>query len=778
MQAKEEDIIAFDLKVFEDIAKQPSHEWRVYLAAVEYIRLGIPVLPLAKNSKRLPRKEFNISYTHASTTLKTIDKWFSPDGGKFTGQNIGIATGKEGGFFVLDVDRHGDADGLLALKRLEKKYEVLPIGPVAETPNHGMHHLFRWQDNAGNSSHKIAKGIDTRGGTKTAHKGHIVAFPSVIDTKMYKWTAGGEIPDIPEWVMNALGVLWNSPPDRSIQGDGRGNENVTEEDLEAVIEEEQIDRMLAFINPEDMDYDSWIRVGMSIKSQIPDEDGLAMWDEWSQQGSKYTKGECTTRWKGFSDFGTVRGGTLFYHATQGGWEPDKKKGDTVGNKFDKLVEEMNHTFAIVTVGGKIRILKEKTGYTESMLAHYDLMDKDGFSLLLANKLMNIKDSKGKTKKIPISQIWLAHEGRRTFENGMGLFPDNKVPYGYYNTWNGFAVEPIKGDCSLFINHVKNIICDGKEEHYEWLLDWFADLIQNPAEPKGCCLVMRGDEGCGKGTLANTIGKLFGTHHRHLIDDTHLTSNFNAHMMDAITVFADEITYGGNKKTEGKLKGLVTERSLLGERKGVDSIQYRNMAHLMIASNNQWVIPAGQNSRRWFMVDVSGDRIGDHAYFTEIADEIHNGGLEAILYYLMNRKITSQLNLAPVTEAIIEQRVLTGQQDSILSFWTSRLIRERLLTPDIDAEITTPWPEKVLKSELYDEYEEYCGTKKFLNALSFSVFYKGIKSYGVRTARVRVGPSKVDRAYVSVLPKLEHAKDIIEAKYKGILGEEEDETDNS
>jgi len=774
MQAKEEEIVTFDKETFDTIAKQPSHEWRVYLAAVEYARLGIPVVPLAKNSKRLPRKEMNISYSNASTSLKIIDKWFAPDGGKFVGGNIGIATGKEGGVFAVDIDRHGDADGLLALQKLEKKNGKLPDGPVAKTPNHGLHYLFRWQENASTSSAKIAKAIDTRGGTKSAHKGHIVAFPSVIDTKMYEWISGGEIPDIPEWVMSALGVLWQAPPERKIEGEGRGNENVGDEDLEIVVDEDQMIRMLEFIDPEDMDYETWLRVGMSIKSQLPDKEGLDIWDKWSRQGSKYKKGECSTRWNGFSDFGTVRGGTLFYYATQGGWEPDKKKGDATGNKFDKLVERMNQTFAIVTVGGKIRILKEKSEYTETMLSHYDLMDKDGFSLLLANKKMKVKDDRGKIKQIPVSQIWLGHEGRRTYENGMGLFPDDKVPHGYYNTWNGFAVEPREGNCDLFIRHVKHIVCNSNKDHYTWLLDWLADLVQHPAEPKGCCLVMRGDEGCGKGTLANTIGKLFGSHHRHLIDDTHLTSNFNAHMMDAITVFADEITYGGNKKTEGKLKGIVTERSLLGERKGVDSISYRNMAHLMIASNNQWVIPAGKNSRRWFMVDVSGSKIGDHAYFTEIADEIHNGGLEAILYYLLNRKITSSLNLAPVTEAIIEQRVLSTRYDSVLTFWVSRLIRERMLSPDIKAEHEGNWPVMVLKSELFEEYEEYCGTKKFLHASSFSVFHKGMKRFGVGTKRVKVGPSQVDRAYVSVLPKLKFAKEIIEDQYKGILGEEEDE----
>jgi len=768
-----EPVIKLDKEKFDEIAKQPSHEWRVYLAAMEYIKSGIPVIPLAKNSKRLPRKELGIQYSHGSTKRPVVEKWFSPDDGKFAGGNIGIPTGKEGGVFVVDVDRKGEADGLLALQNLEKKHGNLPLSPVAATPGKGIHLLFKWQENAGSSTGKLHKAIDTRGGTVDAFKGHIVAFPSTINGKMYKWTAGGELPHIPEWIMNSMGTLW-SPPMEGRDGN-RGNENIEDEDLEAPIEPDQIERMLSFIEPEDMDYDSWLKVGMSIKSQMPDKDGLALWDEWSKKGSRYRKNECASRWNGFSDFGTVRGGTLFYYANQGGWEPDQKKGDRTGNRFDKLVEEMNQQFAIVTVGGKIRILKEKAEFTDQMISKFDLLDKDGFSLLLANKVMKVRDDKDKVKKLPTAAIWLAHEGRRTFENGIGLFPDDKVPYGFYNTWSGFAVEPREGECELFITHVKEVICSGNKDHYTWLLDWLADMVQFPAQIKGCCLVMRGDEGSGKGTLANAIGSLFGSHHRHLIDDTHLTSNFNAHMMDAITVFADEITYGGNKKTEGKLKGLVTEEFLLGERKGIDAIPYRNMVHLMIASNNQWVIPAGKNSRRWFMVDVPSTKIGDHAYFTQIRDELNNGGREALLYYLMNRKITSALNLAPVTEAIVEQRVLSSQSDSVLMWWASVVTRGRLLTPDVKAENTGNWPEHVLKAELYDEYEEYCSTRKYASTQVYSLFHKRMKEFGIKTSRVKTGPSKVDRSYVAVIPKLEAAAEIIELQHKGILGENDDES---
>ncbi|MDA3831801.1 MAG: bifunctional DNA primase/polymerase [Spirochaetales bacterium] len=177
-------VLGLSFDALADAEKQPSQEWRVYLAALEDVRCDYFVVPIIVNGKKLPRAETGINYGSASNKRKTVESWFHPDNGKFKGWNIGIATGRTDGVFVMDVDRHGNEDGLLALKRLEKEFGQLPDGPVQNTPNDGKHYLFRWQENASQSTGKIAKAIDTRGGETNACKGHVVAFHSVIEGKM------------------------------------------------------------------------------------------------------------------------------------------------------------------------------------------------------------------------------------------------------------------------------------------------------------------------------------------------------------------------------------------------------------------------------------------------------------------------------------------------------------------------------------------------------------------------------------------------------------------
>ena len=42
---------------------------------------------------------------------------------------------------------------------------------------------------------------------------------------------------------------------------------------------------------------------------------------------------------------------------------------------------------------------------------------------------------------------------------------------------GFAYEPKKGDCSLYLNHVRDNICRGNEDHYKLVVAWMADAVR-------------------------------------------------------------------------------------------------------------------------------------------------------------------------------------------------------------------------------------------------------------------------------------------------------------
>jgi len=88
-----------------------------------------------------------------------------------------------------------------------------------------------------------------------------------------------------------------------------------------VNDKDRIFSALNFISPDDRD--TWIRMGMAIKSELS-EAGFDLWDAWSQRSSSYEAKDAQSCWKSFRSEGGVTVGTLFYEATANGWSDHGK----------------------------------------------------------------------------------------------------------------------------------------------------------------------------------------------------------------------------------------------------------------------------------------------------------------------------------------------------------------------------------------------------------------------------------------------------------------------
>jgi hypothetical protein len=687
----------------------------VHHAALCYAAAGIPVLPLDPDSKKLAGG--GINYLSASSKKHTVEKWFGPEG-KFRGCNIGIGCGTKNGVMALDIDAKpvGGTTGIKEIAKITEKEGPLPPGPRQRTPSGGYHYLYEWQDSAASSSNKVANGIDTRGGTVDRCTGHIVVYPSTFNGKQYVWEEGGEIPPMPEWLSESLGQTWREKP----------KEDRPKQDVPV----HQINRMLTIIDPDSLSYEDWVKVGMALKSAVG-EDGLELWDEWSSGGARRKNNECKIRWKNFQEDGPVGFGTLLFMAKEAGWRP--LPGDVSSSSLDSDIEErvleMNKHYALVRMNKNMLVATfsnngngEKVGF----------LSMQSFITMAAPDKIQIPTRNGFSEK-SMSDIWLASAQRRAYFD-VGIYPAGDEPAGTLNMWNGWAVEPdSKASCQHYLDHMRNIICDGSDAIYEWLLDWMADCVQDSRNIKGSCVVLRGVEGCGKGAWADQFGQLFGRHYTHLIDAERLTTKFNSLTSDSVVVFADEVLWPGDRKAANVLKGLISERRVTREAKGVDSIEVDNLNHVIIASNEDWIIPAGPQSRRWLVLNVSGSVACNKPYFDRLFAEMANGGRAALLHLLKNRKITANLRMAPHTTGLTEQRRLSHRHDSLLHFLTEAVVRGNFDSMDCEAAMgdEVKWPNKLIRYELFNEYRTWCRDTRIttFDTLSMVMFSEKLPTFG-------------------------------------------------
>lgn len=168
------------------------------------------------------------------------------------------------------------------------------------------------------------------------------------------------------------------------------------------------------------------------------------------------------------------------------------------------------------------------------------------------------------------------------------------------------------------------------------MSWIAQMIHDPANKQGTAIVPCEKNGAGNNSIVATYIAKLAPHHSHSISQKlHILGNFNAHAKEALFVIMEETHWAGDKGSEGVLKDLITGDTRMIEPKGVDAIKIDNHLHLWLVSNEDWIVPATEDERRFFVLNVSDEKRGDIEYFKVIVDQMENGGLEAMMYDLQH-----------------------------------------------------------------------------------------------------------------------------------------------
>lgn len=331
------------------------------------------------------------------------------------------------------------------------------------------------------------------------------------------------------------------------------------------------------------------------------------------------------------------------------------------------LQDMNDRFYVVMEDGKLRILEirksedlQENGWVRH--SKRDFLECCQSIYHYPNVEVKTKGADGKEKavQVPMAQRWIDNYsvGKRTFPGGLCFKPefDTEKVGESLNMWRGFAVEARKGSWEKLRNLIFTILCRSDSESYEYVLNWLARAVQKPGEPARTALVFKGPKGCGKGSLGRSFVRLFGIHGRHVSSMDAISGRFNSHLQDCCAMFADEAYWPGNKSHEGTFKALITEPRLHYEAKGLTPTSGRNCIHILIASNDDWVVPAGVEAERRYAVFEALNEILDAEYFNALNFEMENGGLESMLFDLLHRDIT-KFNVAkiPQTEALVDQK---------------------------------------------------------------------------------------------------------------------------
>lgn len=300
--------------------------------AVRYVMAGWRVLPLVPGGKapRIPSAHGKNDPLRgvckgecgkpghgvhdATDDLEVIKDWWN----KWPTANIGLALGND--LVALDLDPRNGGD-LAHLDRLQ----LDPAGATtARTGGGGWHVIYHKPPSKTFMSHvPRLDGLDVLTGDR-----YIVAAPSIVAGNRYEWIRDPfDYPParMPLSVAERLEERRQTPQDAPGTAKAAGGGRYDLQDVE---------RMLAALDPWQDGYDWWVSMGMAVHSEYPGADGLAVWESWADG----KPGECAKKWQSFRKSGVTLG-TLVHHAKLAGWQPDPKPTPEIWQVKREDVEE-------------------------------------------------------------------------------------------------------------------------------------------------------------------------------------------------------------------------------------------------------------------------------------------------------------------------------------------------------------------------------------------------------------------------------------------------------
>jgi hypothetical protein len=319
------------------------------------------------------------------------------------------------------------------------------------------------------------------------------------------------------------------------------------------------------------------------------------------------------------------------------------------NSKEEWIEWLNKSYACITINGKFKILHEKPN------GEIEFMDKKDFISSLENRrVMVTSPEDGKSKYLPVTEMWL--KGARREYMGIIFDPSRIGHYnGLYNLWKGYKILGVSGDCSIFLDYVKEIMCNNNERDFNYLVALIAQMFQQPWAKPGIAVVIRGDEGVGKSFFIEKLGTLMDGYYFKTSNPQYIFGDHNGQLKNVVLLHLEEAVWAGSKKDESLLKDLITGRTIQINDKFMPVISVPNHLHLFITGNPEWLVSAGFKARRLFALHAITSHIRDTKYFAELDQWFNNGGSGALIDYFINYKGDIDLRIVPNTDELMEQK---------------------------------------------------------------------------------------------------------------------------
>ena len=678
---------------------------------------GFWLFPVVPDGKLPAIKSWQLKATRDTAQLQ---EWFcdsAKNAGIFTG-----AFGEDEALIVVDIDVKHGKNGEETLLLLELEGKEFPTTLEQRTASGGRHLIYKTKTPRQQGVDVLGSGLDIR-----SHGGFIVAPGSRVGGGEYTLVNAVEVAYAPSWLEEQLA----KPRARTAKDYA---------ELPGIDESRAAVRAAEFLKTAPIAVEGQGGDALTFKTCAKLKDLGCSADEAVSLLAEHWNYRCAPPWD-YEDLKAKVKNAFNYGAEPRGISAPEAVFQVNTNVGEKLhpIQELNKCFASVMIGGKFYVLWESKDAEGN--PDIRLLNTSDFENMLAGERLSFGE-----KTIPLAKAWLESPDRRKHYGGMAFAPNEDLGPDWFNMWRGFSTLPADSATHPMVErwkeHLLENVCGNDPTLAHWLTCWFAHLIQKPGNKPLVGLVFRGKKGTGKNTLVERVMKLLGPHGMVTSRRRYLVSNFTSHLQRCLMFVLDEAFWSGDKEAEGIIKDLVTGTKHTIEPKGKESYDVRNLTRVVIIGNEEWLVPATEDERRWAVFTLGEGRRLDHQYFEELRIGLdEKGGNAYLLRYLLDYKIDVNINIAPETGGLVEQKL--ASLDLLAQWWHSCLEDREIAGGDMDG-----WPTELPTKRLQQAFERYAKSRNARSRLPNSVWFgRALTKMGLAKTRAKDPSGKWQYGYL-------------------------------
>ena len=402
-------------------------------------------------------------------------------------------------------------------------------------------------------------------------------------------------------------------------------------------------------------FTDWVKVSIIIHNNfIDDPESYTIFKDWSVQSDRFNEANNKKIWMGFKKKKVAK--PLTYKTLMNMAEQDDPSNH-LRTLYDKhgeraMVEHMNETICYKRDGRGEYIWIPEPNSLKLQIKKAGDIGEDHKNLCWVYK-EGEKYKERDPSKVYRSSKWKKQVDRIDFD------PSPNAPKNIFNLWRGYFItkeNAVASDAAdALLEHIKASWCDNNDVYFEYTLNWLAWILQFPEKKIGVMMSLASCQGTGKGIVLDTLayimdGEKEEGYYGQYGSMESITGSYSYALEGKILINLDEAFWGGDKKLEGQMKNLITEKKQEIKKKFCAPYFIKNTTAFIGTSNNYRYVGITEDDRRNYclrVIDVmeGKTRTEKADYFCNISKRLNNGEVcpevaSAFAHHLYNRDLSN------------------------------------------------------------------------------------------------------------------------------------------